>query len=239
MCNFVATGPHFQRLMQPCPLGSAPAWISAYAQEYGFKQAEVQAGTASWGCSDATGWPIRGWRVNHAPAGSRRHDDKKCVIRVAQLNILFDPILSSAYRGRMIDEPSVDRLLPVDTIAERWGSAVDAGFTAVPNALVRAQDKLGLSATDLVVLLNIVMHWWHRDRRPTPRSTAIAKRSGIGHRTVQRSLRRLEKLGLIERIRVSRDKTEYRLDGLRDRLAFYANTDGWYRPELISRARSD
>lgn len=132
----------------------------------------------------------------------------------------------------MLEEPPAELLLPVDTIAERWGAAVDAGFVAVPNALVRAQDKLGLSPTDLVVLLNILMHWWHRDRRPTPRSTAIAKRSGIGHRTVQRSLRRLEKLGLLQRIRVAKDRTEYSLDGLRDQLASYARQDVWYRPEL-------
>jgi DNA-binding transcriptional ArsR family regulator len=134
----------------------------------------------------------------------------------------------------MIAEPSPDRLLPVDTIVERWGPAVDAGFTAVPNALVRAQDKLGLSATDLVVLLNIVMHWWHRDRRPTPRSTAIAKRSGMGHRTVQRSLKKLERKGLISRVRVSRDKTEYDLGGLRSQLAAQARSDVWYRPDLLS-----
>lgn len=132
----------------------------------------------------------------------------------------------------MLEEPLADHLLPVDSIAERWGPAVDAGFVAVPNALFRAQDKLGLSPTDLVVLCNILMHWWHRDRSPTPRSTAIAKRSGIGHRTVQRSLRRLEKLGLVERVRVAKDKTEYKLDGLRDQLAYQARSDVWYRPEL-------
>jgi DNA-binding MarR family transcriptional regulator len=133
----------------------------------------------------------------------------------------------------MIDELPLEALLPVDTIAERWGSAVDAGFVAVPNSLVRAQDKLGLSPTDLVVLLNIIMHWWHRDRRPSPRSTAIAKRTGVGHRTVQRSLNKLVKKGLIARVRVAKDKTEYSLDGLREHLAAQARNDAWYRPDLI------
>lgn len=132
----------------------------------------------------------------------------------------------------MLEEPTSEHLLPVDTIAERWGPAVDAGFVAVPNILLRAQDKLGLTPTDVVVLLHILTHWWHRDRLPTPRSTAIAKRSGIGHRTVQRSMRRLEKLGFVERVRVAKDKTEYKLDGLRDQLAIQARNDVWYRPEL-------
>jgi len=126
-----------------------------------------------------------------------------------------------------------DDLLPVDTIAERWGPAVDAGFLAVPNILVRSQDKLGLTPNDLVVVLNIILHWWHQDRRPAPRSTAIAKRTGLGPRTVQRSLRKLEKKGLITRVRVAKDRTEYDLEGLVSRLASEARSDVWYRPDLL------
>jgi Helix-turn-helix domain len=132
----------------------------------------------------------------------------------------------------MIGEPSAITALPVDTIAERWGAAVDAGFVAVPNVLVRSQRTLGLSANDLVVVMNILMHWWHSDRLPTPRSTAIAKRTGLGLRTVQRSIKKLERKGLIARIRVARDKTQYNLDGLREKLAGEARGDIWYRPEL-------
>lgn len=135
-----------------------------------------------------------------------------------------------------MDDLPKESELPVDSIAERWGAGVDAGFIAVPNMLVKAQARLGVSPIDIVVLLNIIMHWWHRDRRPSPRSTAIAKRSGLGHRTVQRSLRKLEGLGLIRRIRVSRDRTEYSLDGLKNRLEFYAEHDVWYRPELTTGA---
>lgn len=138
----------------------------------------------------------------------------------------------------MLDESSTERLLPVDSIPDRWGDAVSAGFIAVPNILVKAQTRLDLSPIDIVVILNIIMHWWHRDRRPSPRSTAIAKRSGLGHRTVQRSLRRLEDRGLVRRIRIAKDKTEYKLDGLVDALEFYARQDVWYRPELTSRALS-
>lgn len=138
----------------------------------------------------------------------------------------------------MLGDLPPEEPLPVDSIPDRWGDAVNAGFIAVPNVLVRAQAKLDLSPIDVVVILNIILHWWHRDRRPSPRSTAIAKRSGLGHRTVQRSLRRLESLGLIRRIRIAKDKTEYSLDGLIETLEFYAKQDVWYRPELTSRALS-
>jgi DNA-binding transcriptional regulator YhcF (GntR family) len=139
-------------------------------------------------------------------------------------------------------------LLPVDTVAERWGDAITAGFTPVPNALLRAQAKLGLSANDIVVLLNILMHWWHRDRLPYPRPLAIAKRSGLQIRTVQRSLRSLEEKGLITRLRTRtkvvveenvpkefrRARARYDLSGLREKLVTAARGDVWYRPAVVA-----
>jgi DNA-binding MarR family transcriptional regulator len=139
----------------------------------------------------------------------------------------------------VLDDLPDDITLPVDTLADRWGSGVDAGFIAVPNMLIKGQARLGLTSTDVVVLLNIMMHWWYRDRRPSPRSSAIAKRSGLGPRTVQRSLRKLERLGLLLRIRVSKDRTEYSLEGLRKRLEYYAERDVWYRSDLGSRVNQE
>lgn len=170
--------------------------------------------------------------VDHAPPVKRRTQRRKCVLNGIYIIIRLHLLCSSSYRRRMIDEPTAPDLLPVDTIAERWGAAVDAGFVAVPNVLFSAQDKLGLSANDVLVVMNIVMHWWHHDRRPSPRATTIARRSGLGRRTVQRSLKHLEQLGLVERVRVAKDKTEYNLDGLVARLSTYAKDDVWYRPEF-------
>jgi hypothetical protein len=137
--------------------------------------------------------------------------------------------------------------MPVDTLAERWGDAVAAGFTPVPNALLRAQASLGLSSTDVVVVLNILMHWWHRDRLPYPRPVAIAKRSGLSARTVQRSLSDLEKKGLIRRVRARtkveksdavikqfrRMRAHYDVSGLREKLVAAARGDVWYRPGVV------
>jgi hypothetical protein len=63
-----------------------------------------------------------------------------------------------------------------------------AEFQIVPDLLLKNQKTLGLNATEMVVLLNVLMHWWHRDQKPFPRSTTIAKRMGITVRTVQRAL---------------------------------------------------
>lgn len=144
----------------------------------------------------------------------------------------------------MIDQAEIDggAHLPVDTIAARWGEANDAGFTPVPNELLRAQAKLGLSATELVVVLNLMLHWWHRDRLPYPRTSAIAKRTGLSARTVQRCLRELEKKGLVARhrgrtklkgTRYEKQRAHYDLSGLRERLATLARGDRWYRPDVV------
>lgn len=81
----------------------------------------------------------------------------------------------------------------------KYGEAAVAGFQAVPDLLLKHQDRLGLSPTNLVVLLNVLMHWWYPDQKPFPRSTTIAKRMGLSPRAVQRSLQKLQRLGLLTR----------------------------------------
>ena len=126
---------------------------------------------------------------------------------------------------------------PTDTVSDRWGEAADAGFVPVPNILVRAQHQLELSCNDLVVLLNILLHWWHKDRLPHPRSMAIAKRTGLGHRTVQRSISNLEAKGLVARVRSADGNIQYDLAQLRAKLGLLAQDDVWFRPGVVRKHR--
>lgn len=88
-------------------------------------------------------------------------------------------------------------------IRAKWGKAVGqgglTGFLALPEILVRAQSKLELSSTEMMVLINVLLHWWYADRMPFPSNVVIAKRIGINPRTVQRSLESLERKKLVER----------------------------------------
>jgi hypothetical protein len=60
---------------------------------------------------------------------------------------------------------------------EKWGKAIDfGGYQMVPNILVRTQRHLGLSPIDVVVLLNLNLHWWERDLLPWPPAAIIAAR---------------------------------------------------------------
>ena len=89
-----------------------------------------------------------------------------------------------------------------------------SGFTPLPNALIHSQAALGLSANDFVVALNLVSHWWYRKRVSFPGTTLISKRTGLGIRTIQRSLNRLEKRGLIKAVRRGSGGIGYDFEGL-------------------------
>lgn len=82
----------------------------------------------------------------------------------------------------------------------KWRSALSAGFQLVPNVLVRAQSKLGLDPLDVVIILNITMHWWRPGELPYPQPKVIANRVGVSTRTVERRLEHLEQRGLIARL---------------------------------------
>ena len=87
------------------------------------------------------------------------------------------------------------------TVKERWQGAVTegSGFVAVPVSLLRLQTKLKLTATDMMVLINLLAHWWDPTRAAFPRTTTIAVRMGVTKRTVQRSMRKMVAAGFINR----------------------------------------
>lgn len=118
----------------------------------------------------------------------------------------------------------------------KYGEASIAGFQAVPDLLLKYQSELGLSPTDLAVLLNVLMHWWYPEKKPFPRSTTIAKRMGVTPRTVQRSLQQLEELGLLVREKDARGPTYLDPAPLVEKLEALAKKDADYQ---IRRRRRD
>ena len=145
--------------------------------------------------------------------------------------------------------PNPDFLLPPQDAAQRlgkragvaetkWGGAISGGangYQLVPDVLLRKQTSLKLDPTDIVVLLNICMHWWEREpeKMPHPRPVTIAKRMGVSTRTVERHIARLEDLGLLEwkppEARASAPSVRrFDLEGLRsalERLAFDSSSE--------------
>lgn len=107
------------------------------------------------------------------------------------------------------------------TVKEKWQGAVTegSGFVAVPMALLRLQSAYDLSATDMLVLINLLAHWWDPDKAVYPRNTIIAKRMGVETRTVQRSLHKLCERGLVHRFTMPDGKRAFSFDTLARRLS--------------------
>lgn len=103
---------------------------------------------------------------------------------------------------------------------DKWSPQVlKFGYTALPNLLLRAQAKLGISPTRFNVLAQLAEHWWDADKYPYPAKDTIARRMGKSPRQVQRYITELEKAGLIKRIerfsgRKSQINNGYAFDGL-------------------------
>lgn len=108
-------------------------------------------------------------------------------------------------------------------IQDRWGAGLGGGFVVIPSVLLQHQGELGLDCEEMVVLANLLSHWWHDERMPYPRTESIAKRTGISRRTVQRRIKQLEVKGFLKRRAMlseetARGLTQYDLHGTVERL---------------------
>ena len=84
---------------------------------------------------------------------------------------------------------------------KKWGNEVIAlGFCIVPSLLLRAQNRLGLSPTQLAILLQLCDFWWDRERKPYPSKAVLAEQLGLSPRQIQRHIADLETAGLVERV---------------------------------------
>ena len=81
-----------------------------------------------------------------------------------------------------------------------WDGLLETGFTQVPTVLFQKQSELKLHSTEVIILLNLVSHWWTKDSLPYPRPAQIAKRIGVDSRTVQRKIRGLQSRGFIKKM---------------------------------------
>jgi hypothetical protein len=108
------------------------------------------------------------------------------------------PLNANPADGKKIapDNSGVER----SALADKWGSALNAGFQVIPSVLIKAQSRLGLDAVDCMIILNLNLHWWRKDTLPYPAPALIARRMGVSRRTIERRLFRLQKGGWVKRL---------------------------------------
>jgi predicted transcriptional regulator len=82
---------------------------------------------------------------------------------------------------------------------KKWGKpAIAAGFLLFPNMLLLKQHALGLDCIDVVIILQILKHWWHADNAPYPSQVQLAKTMNVDLSTIKRHLARLKRDGLLK-----------------------------------------
>lgn len=92
-----------------------------------------------------------------------------------------------------------------NSVIDKWGEvSCSLGWVAVPTLLLFSQKELKITASELNVLMNLIVHWWEKSEKPFPSQAAIAYRTGLSVKTIQRALSNLEKKGLIIKISTPR-----------------------------------
>jgi Mn-dependent DtxR family transcriptional regulator len=71
----------------------------------------------------------------------------------------------------------------------------------------------------MLVLINLLAHWWDPAKAAFPRSTTIARRMAVDTRTVQRSTSKLANSGLMTKVVLPDGKRGYDFRKLAARLA--------------------
>jgi hypothetical protein len=86
-------------------------------------------------------------------------------------------------------------------IAQKWGAAVaSAGWTAMPNVIIKRQKALGLTPLDANIILQLLTYWWEHENLPRPSKATIAAAIGVDPRTVQRRIASMENAKFIKRV---------------------------------------
>ena len=116
---------------------------------------------------------------------------------------------------------------------QKWTAGVGQhGYSFLPNIFFRYASELDINPSQQAVLLHLLAFWWDADRPPEVSKERLATRLGISPRQVQRQLKELRELGLIEvsaPSRPGRHPNQYRFEGLVKKLQNFAQD---YRRQL-------
>jgi DNA-binding transcriptional regulator YhcF (GntR family) len=81
----------------------------------------------------------------------------------------------------------------------KWGKKLwGLGWVAVPSVILKYQDELKMDGVDLALVMQLVRHWWYRDREPFPSLGELGRCLKVSKSTVQRRLKKLSTLGYIK-----------------------------------------
>jgi len=119
-------------------------------------------------------------------------------------------------------------------LAVRFGDEIlQAGFTTVPNLLLRYQAILGISSSEFNFILQVWYHWWDQ-KDPYPALGTIAERIGQSRRQVRRYSESLRDKGFL----IVRERREPGLCVCQPGMAHFDARE-WPTPVIVPTATVD
>ena len=79
------------------------------------------------------------------------------------------------------------------------GKVASHGFTDLPNVLLCAQKRLGISPTQFNIITQLLSHWDDPMDPPSPPKRELAQRMGINLQTLRTNIADLEERGFVRR----------------------------------------
>jgi DNA-binding MarR family transcriptional regulator len=102
----------------------------------------------------------------------------------------------------------------------KWGNEVtEAGWTNVPNTLLKNAYRLKLDPTETLTLIYLMRFWWKSSDMPYPSISKTSIEMGVTRKTMAKKFASLQEKGLIELVK-DKGRRKFSLDGLREKLDY-------------------
>jgi hypothetical protein len=108
---------------------------------------------------------------------------------------------------------------PSSGMQDKWGKTVlDAGWTGIPNALLKYAGPLGLDPAETLTLFYLMRFWWKTEDLPYPSISKTSLEMGVSRKTMTKKFASLREKGYISLVKQG-GRTKFSLDGLKKALA--------------------
>jgi len=106
------------------------------------------------------------------------------------------------------------------SMSSKWGNEVtEAGWTNVPNTLLKNAYRLKLDPTETLTLIYLMRFWWKSSDMPYPSISKTSIEMGVTRKTMAKKFASLQEKGLIELVK-DKGRRKFSLDGLREKLDY-------------------
>jgi len=121
--------------------------------------------------------------------------------------------MNTALKGEGLQDNS-------SSMKAKWGGEVTgAGWTTVPNTLLKNAYRMDLDPTETLTLIYLLRFWWNAEDMPYPSISKTSVEMGVTRKTMAKKFASLQEKGLIKLVK-HKGRRKFSLEGLRERLDY-------------------